>query len=77
MNEDCRAEVRHRRTQAAERTARARTTTRQASRQRMSFCYVYILQSLAGEARFYVGLTDNLKDRLRRHSAAPTRQVRQ
>jgi len=35
----------------------------------MDFSYVYILQSEANSARFYVGLTDDLKDRLRRHNA--------
>ncbi len=35
----------------------------------MDFSYVYILQSQANSARFYVGLTDDLKDRLRRHNA--------
>ena len=31
--------------------------------------YVYILQSLSHPDRYYVGLTDNLPDRLRRHNA--------
>ncbi len=35
----------------------------------MDFTYVYILQSEANLARFYTGLTDDLKDRLRRHDA--------
>ena len=35
----------------------------------MDFIYVYILQSQTRTAHFYVGLTDNLKDRLRRHNA--------
>jgi len=35
----------------------------------MGFCYVYILQSEVQAERFYVGLTDNLRDRLRRHNA--------
>ena len=34
----------------------------------MEFTYVYILQSVSDEQRFYTGLTDNLKDRLRRHN---------
>jgi predicted GIY-YIG superfamily endonuclease len=38
-------------------------------RSEMDFCYVYILQSESNPTRFYVGLTDNLKDRLRRHNA--------
>jgi len=32
------------------------------------FSSVYILQSDPGEQHFYVGLTDNLPDRLRRHN---------
>ena len=35
----------------------------------MDFSYVYILQSEANRARYYVGLTNDLKDRLRRHNA--------
>jgi predicted GIY-YIG superfamily endonuclease len=35
----------------------------------MDFSYVYILQSQVDGTRFYVGLTDDLKDRLRRHNA--------
>ncbi len=31
--------------------------------------YVYILQSLADLDRFYVGLTGDLKERLRKHNA--------
>ncbi len=31
--------------------------------------YVYILQSLADEARHYTGITDNLGDRLEKHNA--------
>ncbi len=33
----------------------------------MEFCYVNILQSQVDRERFYVGLTDDLHDRLRRH----------
>src|SRR5436309_2659361 len=33
------------------------------------FSYVYILQSDLRAERFYVGLTDDLNDRLRRHNA--------
>jgi predicted GIY-YIG superfamily endonuclease len=33
------------------------------------FCYVYILQSQANDQRYYVGLADDLRDRLRRHNA--------
>jgi putative endonuclease len=31
--------------------------------------YVYILRSLGTEQHFYVGLTDDLRDRLKRHNA--------
>ncbi len=34
-----------------------------------SFSYVYILQSKARSEHFYVGLTDDLHGRLRRHNA--------
>ena len=33
------------------------------------FHYVYILQSLSTPARHYVGSTENLQDRLRKHNA--------
>ena len=33
------------------------------------FSYVYILQSEANDQRYYVGLADDLRDRLRRHNA--------
>jgi putative endonuclease len=33
------------------------------------FSYVYLLRSESNPARHYVGLTDDLKDRLRRHNA--------
>ena len=33
------------------------------------FSYVYILESSLSREHFYVGLTDNLPDRLRRHNA--------
>jgi predicted GIY-YIG superfamily endonuclease len=33
------------------------------------FSYTYILVSEVSPARHYVGLTDDLKDRLRRHNA--------
>ncbi len=35
----------------------------------MEFSYVYILQSQVESEHFYAGLTDDLKDRLRRHNA--------
>ena len=35
----------------------------------MGFSYVYILQSQLDQGHFYVGLTDDLRARLRRHNA--------
>ena len=35
----------------------------------MKFSYVYILQSCSQAGRYYTGLTDDLRDRLRRHNA--------
>ena len=35
----------------------------------MNFHYVDILQSVADSDRFYVGLTDDLQERLRKHNA--------
>jgi predicted GIY-YIG superfamily endonuclease len=35
----------------------------------VQFFYVYILQSKAGGARFYVGFTEDLLARLRKHNA--------
>ena len=35
----------------------------------MPFTYVYILQSKFSPAHYYVGLTDDLHDRLKRHNA--------
>ena len=34
-----------------------------------AFCYVYILESERGGDHFYVGLTEDLKARLRKHNA--------
>jgi predicted GIY-YIG superfamily endonuclease len=34
----------------------------------MQFSYVYILQSISDPERFYVGLTDDLSLRLRKHN---------
>lgn len=34
-----------------------------------NYTYVYVLQSIANAERHYTGLTDDLKDRLRRHNA--------
>jgi putative endonuclease len=35
----------------------------------MEFSYVYILQSQDHPHHFYIGLTDDLRDRLRRHNS--------
>jgi predicted GIY-YIG superfamily endonuclease len=35
----------------------------------MKFFYVYILQSKAGEGRFYCGCTEDLQARLKKHNA--------
>ena len=35
----------------------------------MNFSYVYLLISEANPARHYAGVTDDLKDRLRRHNS--------
>jgi len=35
----------------------------------MNFHYVYILESTAHSEHFYVGLTDDLHERLRKHNA--------
>ena len=35
----------------------------------MEFSYVYILENEARPAHFYVGSTEDLRDRLRRHNA--------
>ncbi|MGA3170632.1 MAG: GIY-YIG nuclease family protein [Chthoniobacteraceae bacterium] len=35
----------------------------------VKFSYIYVLSSESNPARHYVGLTDDLKDRLRRHNA--------
>jgi predicted GIY-YIG superfamily endonuclease len=49
-----------------------RASTRQASFGnsvfQVKFSYVYILQSETDTKHYYVGLTDDLKDRLRRHN---------
>ena len=41
----------------------------------MSLHYVYILQSEAAADTFYVGFTDDLHARLRKHNAGEVRQV--
>jgi putative endonuclease len=61
-SEDCRAEAQRRRAIRLEQEFRA--TTRQA---RMNFHYVYILQN--EYSRFYVGCTQDLKVRLKKHNA--------
>jgi predicted GIY-YIG superfamily endonuclease len=33
------------------------------------FCYVYMLQSLSHPERFYVGMTQDLRERLKAHNA--------
>jgi len=35
----------------------------------MNFVYVYILQSELNREKFYTGITEDLRDRLRRHNA--------
>ena len=40
-----------------------------------TFSYVYILKSEAVADRYYVGLTDNLGERLRRHNAGDVRHT--
>lgn len=35
----------------------------------MSFHYVYILESIANPEHFYIGLTEDLHERLRNHNA--------
>ena len=35
----------------------------------MGFVYIYILVSFSAPGHFYVGFTEDLKDRLRRHNA--------
>ena len=54
-----------------------RTTARQASQYLinfggMSFHYAYILQNLVNPDRFYVGMTEDLQQRLRKHNAGET-----
>lgn len=33
------------------------------------FCYVYMLQSISHPGRFYVGMTQDLRERLKTHNA--------
>ena len=42
----------------------------------MVWSYVYILQSESCPDRFYVGLTDDLRDRLRRHNGGEVASTR-
>lgn len=42
----------------------------------MNFHYVYILQSEANPEHFYTGLTDDLKERLRKHNAGEVRHTK-
>jgi len=39
----------------------------------MKFFYVYILQSEVAPERFYIGLTDNLRERLQKHNSGDVR----
>ena len=41
----------------------------------MDFSNVYILQSESDIGRFYTGLTDDLKDRVRRHNAGEVKHT--
>ena len=41
----------------------------------MSFHYVYILESVANPEHFYVGLAEDLHDRLRKHNAGGVPQT--
>ena len=56
-------------------TSTQRATTRQAKPRMNSFCYVYILQSTVDAERFYTGLTDDLRDRLKAHNAGRIRHT--
>ena len=38
----------------------------------MKFFYVYILKSLGTDGKYYVGYTEDLKDRFRRHNNGET-----
>jgi putative endonuclease len=51
-----------------------RATTRQA-RAMTNFLYVYILQSDVDPGRFYTGLTDDLRQRLKCHNSARVRHT--
>jgi hypothetical protein len=42
----------------------------------MSFHYVYILESVTNPDHFYVGLTEDLHDRLHKHNAGEVSQLR-
>jgi predicted GIY-YIG superfamily endonuclease len=41
----------------------------------MRFHYVYILRSLTNDDRHYVGLSENLEDRLKKHNAGQCRHT--
>ena len=51
------------------RTLRRQVVSRQVKGDRVSFHYVYILQSVSEAHHFYVGLTDDLHARLHKHNA--------
>jgi putative endonuclease len=64
-DEGCRAEVPG--TKAGSYIVLRRVTARQASK--MKFFYVYILQSEASHGGFYIGFTEDLKSRLKKHNS--------
>jgi putative endonuclease len=68
-NEDCRAEVRSTQAGGCVQAKSLRTTTRQAIVSWMKFFYVYILQSITPPDHFYIGRTEDLRDRLHKHNA--------
>ena len=39
----------------------------------VKFGYVYMLESLSNPGRYYVGFTENLKDRLKKHNGGQVR----
>ena len=43
----------------------------------MQFSYVYILQSQPSPEHFYIGLTDDLRERLRRHNGGEVLHTRE
>jgi len=49
-----------------------RATTRQPNDQHGKVFYIYILRSERDEDRFYTGLTDDLRKRIRSHNTGPS-----